>query len=227
MDTLLFEERMTILQYLYMKTLPVIDSDIERTIKQYFDNKMIANQNNTKLGIVLINEKEELKIFYQSREEEQTNWEEILQSEYVQFKNDLIKKGYYKNKAKYNDIMGFINLFKNNEIVFKTKDLTEKKNNKGAFCQNAGKKDILKRINQILDEPVYNDDFIDQKIIITTIKPSGKINEKISNNGIYKSGLCVILELVMRFYDETNYKGLIWFLDPEMTVLNEFVDYKR
>jgi len=120
-----------------------------------------------------------------------------------------------------------VNKFKNGDVVFKTKDLREKRNNVGAYCGNAGKIDIMKRINTILGgEPVYNDVFIEQKMECFIEKNGAKI-PKTSYNGIYKLGLCVILEVLLRYFNETNRDGKIWFFDLEETVINNIVGYKK
>jgi len=51
--------------------------------------------------------------------------------------------------------------------------------------------------------------------------------EKIRDNGIYKNGLCVILEILLRYYNDTEHKGKIWFFDNETTALNGIITFKK
>jgi len=104
-----------------------------------------------------------------------------------------------------NNFIGFMSVFKNNEVTFKTKDISQKRNNKGALCANAAKNDIIKRLNFILEENIY---FI-QKV-----------------DGILKIGLCVIMEFILRYFTETNFKGRgkIYFMDNERALLNSISD---
>jgi hypothetical protein len=71
--------------------------------------------------------------------------------------------------------------FKGKDIVFKIKDMMQKRNNKGAKCEDASKPVIAEKIGVILDEPgIYKD------------------------TPIERPELCVILEILMRWITEKN-----------------------
>jgi hypothetical protein len=234
LDTLLFEERFILLQYLF-KDDSKSNLNIEKIIKEYFNEKLVTRiENNVKdTGILLTDNKLnktynkiDWNIYVQDRERP-LMWNQIDKQDIAQFKQSVLKFVIdMPNRRRYNNIIGFINLFKNDEVVFKTKDLKETKGNKGAYCQNAGKKDIINRINMILDTPVYNDEFVRKKIVTKVKRNDGYIYNKEFENGIYKYGLCVILEMVMRYYNEINKDNKIWFLDLEKSIINDVVDYK-
>jgi hypothetical protein len=88
--------------------------------------------------------------------------------------------------------IGFMHPFKGKEIVFKTKDVTQKRNNKGAKCTDSSKMMISDKIASIMGEP-----------------------------GLYKSTdierpeLCVLLEILMRWKSEAT--DIIYFFGPERT----------
>jgi hypothetical protein len=88
--------------------------------------------------------------------------------------------------------VGFMHPFKEKEVVFKMKDLTQKRNNTGAKCTDASKQAIASKIGIVLDKP--------------TIYTATQIE---------KPELCVILEMMMRRKTEST--GVYYFFGPEMT----------
>jgi hypothetical protein len=51
--------------------------------------------------------------------------------------------------------------------------------------------------------------------------------EKEKENGIYKNGLCVILEILLRHYNDIQHQGKMWFFDSEKTALNGIIGLKK
>jgi hypothetical protein len=233
LDSLTFQEKMVLVRNIYKvdfsEKISSIDTDemnIEKIMKTYFDEKLVSYRD--KKGILLTKEldvKEQIvwKIFVQNNEN-RLLWREIDDFEYTDFRADIQKFVVSKNKI--NNLIGFMNIFKTGEIIFKTKITTGKWNNKGAFCNEASKKDILDRINSLLDEPIYTNEFIKQYYVSSILK-KGIVIEKRMENGVYKSGLCVILEILLRYYNDIGHKGLYWFFDPEKTAINSIIDFKR
>ena len=229
LDTLSFQEKMVLVRNIYKvkKAEKVIESEldsinIEKLIKDYFDEKLVSYRDYT--GIVLVKHDEQTtwKILIQEPENALV-WREIDDFEYTNFTTDIQK--FIVKKTKINNIIGFMSVFKTGETVFKTKMLSGKWNNKGVYCNSLGKKDIIDRINMLLDEPVYSNEFIKNKSYEIIIK-RGIEMEKPIENGIYKPGLCVILEILLRYYNEIEYKGKIWFFDNEKSILNGIINYK-
>jgi hypothetical protein len=86
--------------------------------------------------------------------------------------------------------VGFMHPFKEKEVVFKTKDLTQKRNNKGAKCTDSSKPGIATKIGIILGEPnIY------------------------TATQIERPELCVLLELLMRWRTEST--ETVYFFGPE------------
>jgi len=97
-------------------------------------------------------------------------------------------------------LIGFMSTFKP-DMVFKTKNLREKRNNRGAKCDVWTKADILKRLAIIIDDSeMYTLD---------------------NTEAILKPGICVIMEIVLRFYTDSKQGGKIWFLTPEEALINK------
>ena len=115
-------------------------------------------------------------------------------------------------------------------MVFKMKDINQKRNNFGVHCRGAGREDVMERLNRILGESVYNETFIKQRILKRVdgkIVKDKKGNDVYEDNGIFNNGLCVILEMILRYYQETKKEERIWFFDIESTVINQIVKYKK
>jgi hypothetical protein len=53
------------------------------------------------------------------------------------------------------------------------------------------------------------------------------LDKKRLENGIYAKGLCVILEILLRYFQETRHKGKIWFYDLEEADINEIAELKE
>ena len=96
-------------------------------------------------------------------------------------------------KNKLNNLIGFMENFKGNFMVFKVKDTT-KKRHKGARCDQAGKADAIKTMNAI----------------------SGKSE---SYSSIAQKELCVLQELTLRLYNREQKNDKIWFLTPTEAVI--------
>ena len=230
LDSLSFQEKLIMLRHIYkvdplekMDDNDVDPMSIEKLIKDYFDEKLLNYRN--RKGIILVKdlEKSVWKIFLQDNDNKLI-WKEIEDFEYANFLTSIQK--FMVNKSKINNIIGFVSSFKTGEIIFKTKVLSGKWNNKGAFCNILGKNEIMERINSILDVPVYTPEFIKQTYTSYVIKNKLQV-EKEKENGIYKNGLCVILEILLRHYNDIKHQGKTWFFDSEKTALNGIIGLKK
>ena len=198
LDSLSFTEKQTIISKIYSDNF-VVNNENESNIKTYFDNKIVEyTKNNKKLRSIVLANEEQVKIYIQSNENSES-WNEATYTDKQKLGQLIIDKFIF-SPNEYNTIIGFMNAFKNRDIVFKIKDMRQKRNNKGARLDNAGKSDIIKRLNELLDEKIYND---------------------VNTKNILKIGLCVIMEILMRYYDENGLKNdKICFLDIEEAILN-------
>jgi hypothetical protein len=162
-------------------------------------------QVNQQRAIVLEN-KEHVKTYIQSKELN-TLWSEASKlSEKQLFEQGIMDKIIISNiGTKINHYIGFMQFFKDRELTFKIKDMTQIRNNKGSRCDRMGKTEIIKFLNQVLGEQMYNND---------------------NTEAILKFGLCVILEIVLRHFNDMKKDNKVWFLDPERALKNNIMNYK-
>jgi len=88
--------------------------------------------------------------------------------------------------------IGFMAPFKGKEVVFKTKDMTQKRNNKGAKCTDSSKMVIANKIGQLMGQPTLY-----------------------QSTNIERPELCVMLEMLMRWKTESSKTA--FFFGPEKT----------
>jgi superfamily II DNA or RNA helicase len=196
LDCCSIEDKLVLIQHIY-KSDYEIQEDSEYIIKKYFDEK-IGEARNTRF--IVLTDKTLVKIYIWK----ENQWIESRQVDREKV-NDAVQAKYLIARDNINKFVGFIHLFKNNEMHFKTKDISQQRNNKGALCSNAGKSDIVKRLNSVLEENDYQDEKIE---------------------GILKIGLCVIMEMTLRYFTETNFKGRnkVYFMDGETALINKITE---
>jgi hypothetical protein len=200
LDMLLFSDKMILIKHFYIDNNEPKGLNGE-LIQQYLEKRIVRSGNYW--GIVLMKD-DILKIFTKSENNELV---EVDADDYQLFVKDLVRFDVKKNTL--NNMVGFVNLFtskKSNqkEMVFKIKDLTQKRNNTGARADDAGKEKIIKFLNLILEENKYNDE---------------------NTEKITQIGLCAILEFIMRRLNVANNKGKIFFLNPEQTAITQIVKF--
>lgn len=143
-------------------------------------------------GIILQNQGTHQLIILKNK-----NWFLSEPEDYIDLKSEISKKIIpVKN---YNVVVGFITNFKKEYMVYKVKQL-DKKRNKGARCDQSGKGDIIKLLNIIEGEGKYNNE------------NTKKYNSKY---------LCILQELILRYYNHIKKDDKIWFLDSGDAILND------
>jgi hypothetical protein len=215
LDTLRSEQRLVLIQYLYktpdIETTKPLDNN-ETIIKKYFDNK-IVERNNIK-GIVLEVDKKTL-LFIQDSETKE--WNKSKPSENILFQS-IVQKKYEIARENINNFVGFMQHFKKEGVVFKTKDMSDKRNNIGLRCSGSTKNDTIKRLNKVLESGPFFKEGDERNIY----------NDRTSIE-IKKIGFCVMLEIIMRYYNdvEMDKNPLVrktWFFDVEKTIYNNLVN---
>ena len=228
LDTLAFEERMVLVKNLYVKSPETQMTQLEQIMKEYFDKKVVHGTDGS-IAIVMVKEylgdtETKWKILAQERENP-ISWNEIDDTDYAKYRKDI---GKFIIKKSTNNVIGFMHLFRNGETIFKTKVLPGRWGNKGVYCNILGKKDVLDRLNSLLDtpQPMYTNESI-RKYFTQVLDKKGVRVEKRIENGIYRNGLCVILEILLRYYHDIEHKGKEWFFDVEKTIINNIVNLKE
>jgi hypothetical protein len=115
------------------------------------------------------------------------------------------------NIEKYNKIIGFIGYEKSNRfLVFKTKDITSKRDT-GARCDESGKIKTLQRLNSIVGSEKFT------KENTKAIKEKGKV----VSEAVGHVELCVLEEFILRYFNTIQKDNKNWFLNPEMAIWNK------
>jgi hypothetical protein len=196
LDNLEYSEKLEFIQTLYSENKSE-NTLLEKIIKYYFDEKILDYAG--KKALVLAN-KNEYKILIQS-DELVTLWNEARPTERHEI-NSIINEKYIVAKSDFNDIIGFMELFKDREMTFKVKDMKQKRNNKGSRCDNLGNSQIIKYLNEIIGgEPIYDNENIKDKYT--------------------KISLCVLTEILLRYYDETRRNDKRWFFNIEQAMIRD------
>jgi hypothetical protein len=187
LDKLSLSEKITIITNLYDKSGQPVGYDI--LLRQYFDKLLLEAEEDgeQKLAIVLADgAANKLFVKNNGRWNPSTFTDERLFAEVR--KEKLIVPVDNINRTE----IGFMHPFKDKEVIFKTKDLTQKRNNTGAKCTDASKPSIATKIGAVLRQPsIYTATHIE------------------------KPELCVILEILMRYKSESQ--RIHYFFGPEKT----------
>jgi hypothetical protein len=168
---------------------------VETVIRHYFTKKMIRKSADA-VG-VLLSDKESWTVYVLDASTMEWNPAKPTEREsFIRFglKNFIVRE------ADMNYLIGFVGLFKT-EMAFKTKNLKEKRNNRGVKCDTWIKADLLARLAIIIGD--------DTRYTIDTTE------------NILKPGICVMMEMILRFYSDTKHAGKTWFLTPEEALINK------
>jgi hypothetical protein len=209
LDTLSKMEKLSIVNFLYKKSIftPTINPVIENIIFEYFNSKTMESRRGK--GIYISGDNQATLYILNTKTNE---WDIAEPAQKPDFKIMIQQKYLIQPTVTVNEFVGFMHLFKD-EMVFKTKDMTEVRNNFGAKCSSAGKLDVIKRLNQLISTcPIVEE---------RQFRYDAKDNAK----DIVRTGFCVILEVLMRFYN-TLLPNHLWFLDVEQTLANELISRK-
>ena len=188
LDQLSIEDRLILVARLFPEKGSL--NAYEMIVRLYFSNLLLESEDETgekQQGIILADgETNRLFVF---RDE---SWS-VAEYTDEQLFLDAKKKKLVVPLSKINHTeIGFIAPFKGKGLVFKTKDMTQKRNNKGAKCTDSSKVAIANKIGGIMGEP--------------TLYQSTEIE---------RPELCVMLEMLMRWKTETTQTA--YFFGPEQT----------
>jgi len=220
-ESLLFDEKVELLNTIY--SFEKIEYDtVESYIKNYFEMKSIVTKNMNvlffynlnKMKIMTLNDNN--KWIETGPEDQRLLFEEM--NEMIKNKktnnSELEKMGEILNfdLRSYNNIIGFIGYEKNNRyLVFKTKDINSKRDT-GARCDEAGKSKTLDLLNRIVGEERYTKE---------NTKLQKDNDGNILKEAIGQTELCVLEEMIMRYFNEIKRDNKKWFLTPEMAIYHK------
>lgn len=145
-------------------------------------------------------------------------WTEEEPGEMLDFKRDMQDR-LMKDLTRLNATFGFVGYFTGRGIKEKgsaegtmeymTKTLGRGRGNKGAKLQGAGKDVIIVKYNSLMD---------------VIGKPEKHYVEK-EIKDISKNGFAIVLEMIMRKFQDESKNALIWHLTPEEAIANGINEY--
>jgi len=206
-DELPYSDKLLLINEIYSDWKPV--TVVETLIKEYFDDIMVVSDNGI-IGIVLSDDNKTTQFFVQSNKNAKL-WEKTeFTNANVLIRSKSYSSKFIFNKEKLNTIIGFMSWVENqHEYVFKIRDLNDSVNKKGARVGQALMKDIIVKINTILGSPFYT-------------------NENVKTFfGEGKNRLVVIIEILLREFQDKNKNQKIWFLNNEQILINGILNFTR
>ena len=229
-DILGFNEKLALLEYIFFKENL---GEFEAAIKSYFDKLTIEHDGN--IGVILANftnKKKELPyklMVFQNNK--WTNDKQIV----AKLARPMFEKFQIRDIDQISDIIGFMTIFKGDQIVFKSKkmQLSDKgRTNKGQRCDRGeGKGIIIARINSLLSSGVQPIKYLINKSTIKSIYGKENIrqqvtfeNQKIKEVKIGTLQLCAESELIFRYYDHIKFQGKRWFFNTSDGLINNIVE---
>ena len=186
LDLLSIQDKVTIINHVFQKGIDLSNDD--KVIKDYYNN--FITDNNTIILIDSINNNSPFRI-YTLNTDTTPIWNRVDEADLNKYKSIL--RNFIVTTEKVNKpIFGFFDKDTKKNIIFKTRTITDKQRNISGFnCNNAGKNDVIKKIN---DLPIT-------------------LNIDYDNNNIKKQGTCVIFELIFRKLDDERFNGKRWLFD--------------
>ena len=187
-DELNFEHILLLVNNL--ETIP--STEFGTRVKNYINSNIITNK-----GVIgmLVNNNGKHQLLKKSMDD--NTWKIADAEDYHDLTpqlNTTVMK-FIPVEDKLSKLVGFMDNFKKDYIIFKVKDLT-KPRHKGARCDQSGKREAIKMLNAIIGEEKYNDD--------------SKISQK---------QVCVLQEFMLRIYNKEKKNGVSWFLAPAEAAL--------
>jgi hypothetical protein len=231
LDMLVLTDKLKLFQSIYKeiagKTDTKLPDEIPETMRtnpkqtiRFFIEKYIENRRMKEGGRValILTVENSWKLFVWKNDV--IGFEEGKPSQYDIFARELDR--FDIDDENINDFVGFVNMFKDKTMVFKTKNVRTKRNTVGVRCGDSSiRGDVIKHLNSLLQSTKY---------------------ESKEYKGIFQQGLCVILEILMRYMNDlaatittpTEFPGgvtvmpnNVYFLSPELAAINDIVKYQR
>lgn len=191
-DRLPFDNKKLIIEYFNVESP---SGEIETLLSEYI-NKTIKIPTDKTNAYLLAGDNVKINMWIFNSE--QLSLIKGQPTDFIDYKDELLELRY--NVDDYNNIMGFISyISKTKDNVFKTKNMKLKRH-KGARCDQAGKKNILKTLNLLNGDEIFTID-----------------NTKDTKTEI----LCILQEFLTRYNESIQKDDKKWFLNLELGIWNE------
>lgn len=218
-----FEHFMDTMNHRYKKSLienlDLFDEKdtVESMILRYFKMRQFSYKNSVGYIFTKIS-KNLVKNVILYRENPETPWTEEEPGEMLDFKQEMHAR-LTKELSRLNNTFGFVGYFTGRglkekgsaegSMEYMTKTLGRGRGNKGAKLSGKGKDVIITIYNSIMDiVGAPNKHYVEKEI-----------------KDISKNGFAIVLEMLLRKFQEERRLGLIWHLTPEEAIANSINDY--
>jgi hypothetical protein len=179
-ESLLYNDIILVLNKLYSgENLSLF----EEKLKEYIDTLLLENE--TLIGILVPKDNKQTMLILKGNK-----WFPAESEDYQDLKQEITSS--IPKISSLNKLVGFIGTFKNEYMIFKVKFM-DKKRHKGARCDQAGKAESIKIMNDILDTETFT---------------------KVNTVNLPQKELCVLQEFTLRLYDEQLKENKRWYLSP-------------
>lgn len=199
-DEILFNEKLKFIEYIYTTDKSDI---IISTAKKYFDDMIIQTTDKKVKAIVLAKNNTE-SVIYVNKDKQ---WNEAEYTDLTKLRNSESKVSYPNNT-----VFGFISWI-DDGFYFKIRDMNEKRNTKGARMSQASANTVVRICNRIIGEQNYSMENITENEKGKSLIKFVKDNSRYSKNKII-----VLLEILLRYYHDTNKNEKSWMLTNEKMV---------
>ena len=204
-DSLVYNDKLDIIRHFYTYNNKP-SSPREQIIFEYLETKIVRSGD--EMGIVTI--KDDILIIIMQNSEN-GDWIEADQEDYSLMAGELRRFQYERTPENMFSLIGFITPFvskKSNEreMVFKVKDMTEKRNNIGARIDDAGKNRVTKYLNVLVGSPTENPIYTDK-----------------STTFINQLGICIVIEMLMRLFTDQKRDNKYYYFTPEQAILSDII----
>ncbi len=202
-EILLFDDKLALMNYLYSLT-PISQGSVEWFAKEYFEKNSITTKNFTVFIMYNLNKRMIMIL------NENNKWVEAEPEDQREIASTKeVKELLTMKQNDYNKIIGFIGYEKKNKyLVFKTKDMTSKRDT-GARCDESGKDKTIHKINEIVGETKYTNE---------NTKAKKDAEGNVISEAIGHTELCVFQEFILRYFNAIQKDNKKWFLTPEMAI---------
>ncbi len=196
LECLTFREEKVIIQYLFKNVL----DEFELKLKDYYmkfiykhddSHEILFLVDSTKKITKKTNDRDKRHILIKNNDT--SDWEDITTVEYNEIGDESIQS-FLKDQIPVNmaEQIGFISFHKDDIYALKVKE--SKKNNMGAFFHQKIPKKMRLELNHLIGNKVFSEESHDQ-------------------SSVDKTQLCIMMELLLRYYEETQKDGLHYFIN--------------
>jgi hypothetical protein len=203
-EMLMYKDKLAIMEYLYSLE-QIEENTLIWYLKNYFERNSIVTK---KFHAIILYDLEKRHIMILNKD---NKWVQAEPEDEIEIANSKEAKQLLQplDKNNYNNIVGFIGYEKKNKyLIFKTKNMDSSRDT-GARCDEAGKSKTLTLLNQIVGENKYTNE-------------STKLQKDKDGNVIREAmnhlELCVLQEMLLRYYNDIKKNGKKWFFTPEMAI---------